>query len=124
MVHTPQRSLLIVDDSRTSRILLRRLIEELRPQWRITEAASGEEALAMVERELADYISLDVNMTGMSGLEVAGRLKLHHPSIRIVICTANIQNYVRQTAEKAGVRFVAKPITPEVAEHMVALFEE
>lgn len=120
---TPDPLLLIVDDSRMSRMLLRRLIEELRPQWRIVEAASGSEALEMIEREPPQFISLDINMPGMSGLEVAGRIRLHHPEIRIVICTANIQDYVRQAAEKAGVHFVAKPITPEVAARMVALFE-
>ncbi len=115
--------LLIVDDSRMSRILLRRLIEEFRPQWRIAEAASGDEALAMIEREPPDFVSLDINMPGMSGLEVAGRIRLHHPESRIVICTANIQDSVRQAAEKTGVHFVAKPITSEVSERMVALFE-
>lgn len=122
-METPDPLLLIVDDSRMSRMLLRRLIEELRPQWRIAEAASGPEALEMIEREPPQFISLDINMPGMSGLEVAGRIRLHHPEIRIVICTANIQDYVRQAAEKAGVHFVAKPITPEVAARMVALFE-
>jgi two-component system, chemotaxis family, chemotaxis protein CheY len=117
-------SLLIVDDSRMSRMMLNRLIADLRPDWRITEAASGNEALEMIERDPPTLVSLDVNMPGMSGLETAGRIRLHNPDIRVVICTANIQDYVRQAAEKAGVHFVSKPITPESVARMVAFFEE
>lgn len=78
----------------------------------------------MIEQEPPALVSMDVNMPGMSGLEAAGRIRLHHPEIRIVLCTANIQDAVRQAAEKVGVRFVAKPITQESIERMVALFEE
>ncbi|SDX39174.1 Response regulator receiver domain-containing protein [Allochromatium warmingii] len=104
-------------------MMLSRLIADLRPDWRITEAASGNEALELIERDPPTLVSLDVNMPGMSGLEAAGRIRLHHPDVRIVICTANIQDYVRQAAEKAGVQFVSKPITPESVAHMVAFFE-
>ena len=121
---THNHSLLIVDDSRMSRMMLNRLVADLRPDWRITEAASGNDALEMIERDPPTLVSLDVNMPGMSGLETAGRIRLRNPDIRIVICTANIQDYVRQAAEKAGVHFVSKPITPESVARMVAFFEE
>jgi CheY-like chemotaxis protein len=117
-------NLLIVDDSKLSRMMISRVIGELRPNWRLSQAASGDEALAMIEKSPIDMVSLDVNMPGMSGLEAAGRIRLNHPEIRIVLCTANIQDAVRQSAEKAGVKFVAKPITPESISRMVDLFEE
>ncbi|MBK5965220.1 response regulator [Thiocystis minor] len=116
--------LLIVDDSKMARLMIGKLIRELRPDWRIAEAANGADALAMIGEEPPAFVSLDINMPGMSGLEVAGRIRLHYPEIRIVICTANIQDAVRKTAEKAGVKFVAKPITPETITEMVGLFEE
>lgn len=116
--------LLIVDDSKMSRMMIGRIVNDLRPAWRIAEAASGAEALAMIEQAPPDLISMDVNMPGMSGLEAAGRIRLHNPEIRIVLCTANIQDAVRQAAEKAGVMFVAKPITAESVARMVTLFED
>ena len=116
--------LLVVDDSKMSRMMISRIIAELRPDWRIAEAGSGEQALQMIEREPPDLVSLDVNMPGVSGLEVAGRIRLHHPEIRIVLCTANIQEAVQQAAERVGVKFVAKPITQASIERMAALFEE
>lgn len=115
--------LLIVDDSKMSRKVIGRLIAEFRPDWRQVEATTGEEALAMVAQEAPTYISMDVNMPGMSGLEAAGRIRMSHPEIRIVLCTANIQDAVRQAAERAGVRFVPKPLTQDSVQQMVSLFE-
>lgn len=41
--------LLIVDDSRTSRTLIRAMLAQVRPDWRTIEASSGDEALELVE---------------------------------------------------------------------------
>lgn len=115
--------LLIVDDSKLSRLMITKIVTELRPNWRISEACSGEEALAMVEREPPDLVSMDVNMPGMGGLQAAGRMRIGHPDIRIVLCTANIQEAMQQAAEKIQAHFVAKPVTPLAVARMVELFE-
>lgn len=115
--------LLIVDDSRTSRMLIRGIVSNLRPGWYCKDAASGDEALAMVEADVPDYITLDVNMPGMSGLEAAGRLRLNYPGIAIALCTANVQDSVRQSAERAGLHFVPKPISEKSIADMIEFFE-
>lgn len=105
--------LLIVDDSRTSRTLIRSMVLQVHPDWRTIEAECGENALTLAAQEQPDYVTMDVNMPGMSGLEAAGRLRMKYPDMRIVLFTANIQEAVRQAAEKAGVHFVSKPVTPK-----------
>lgn len=115
--------LLIVDDSRVARSLLRAQFGDLRPAWRMAEAASGDESLAIVLAASPNYVSMDVNMPGMNGLEAAGRIRLHHPQIRIALCTANIQEGTRASSEKAGIHFAAKPITAKSVADMVAYFE-
>lgn len=105
--------LLIVDDSRTSRTIIRGIVAQLRPHWRIAEAASGDEALALTEALAPDFVSMDANMPGISGLEAAARLRERHPAVRIVLFTANIQEVVRDAVHKAGFHFVAKPVTPQ-----------
>lgn len=77
----------------------------------------------MLAEETPDFITMDVNMTGISGLETAGRIRLKYPDVRIVLCTANVQESVRLAAEKAGVNFVSKPITPQSIGQAIALFE-
>lgn len=115
--------LLIVDDSKMSRLMIAKHIAELRPDWRVIEAVNGEEALATVKREQPDLVSMDVNMPGMNGLQVAGHIRILFPDIRVVLCTANIQEAMRTAAEKLRVHFVAKPITPKAVVKMVELFE-
>jgi len=115
--------LLVVDDSKVSRMMIGAIVKKLRPEWEISEAISGDEALAIIAEAPPTLVSMDVNMPGINGVEAAGRIRAHHPDIRIVLCTANIQDAVKQAAERAGIKFVAKPITPAAIEQMVALFE-
>lgn len=115
--------LLIVDDSRMSRMLLRALVADSRPDWRIIEAASGDEAIRLAEEHRPDFVSMDVNMPGISGLEAAGRIRIRHPEARIALCTANIQESTRDAASRAGVHFVAKPITGNSVADAIGFFE-
>jgi two-component system chemotaxis response regulator CheY len=118
-----QPSLLIVDDSRMSRMLIRTIVTQLRPAWKLIEATSGDESLAVVEQQQPDFVSMDVNMPGMNGMEAAGRIRIRHPDIRIALCTANIQESTQQGAASAGLYFVKKPITEAGIGAMVSWFE-
>lgn len=57
--------LLIVDDSRMSRMLIRAIIADSRPHWRIIEATTGDEAIALANEHLPNFVSMDVNMPGI-----------------------------------------------------------
>lgn len=103
--------LLIVDDSRVSRMMIRARVAALRPDWVLTEAGSGDEALVQVGLAAPDCITMDVNMPGLSGFEAAEKILAVAPQVRIVMLTANIQESSRTRAEALGVRFVQKPIT-------------
>ena len=46
MTASPIKSVLIVDDSRVARILIRNIILSIHPHWIITEAVNGKKALA------------------------------------------------------------------------------
>jgi CheY-like chemotaxis protein len=123
-MNTPVKPLfLVVDDSKTSRLLITRMVIEMRPDWRIVEAASGDEALKLAQAEMPDFVSMDINMPGMSGLEAAGRLRMIDQKVRTVLCTANVQESMRHNAEKLGLHFVAKPITPNTIAEMIEYFE-
>lgn len=47
--------LLVVDDSRTARMLIRGFVADLRPGWQIAEAASGDESLSVVIAQSPDF---------------------------------------------------------------------
>lgn len=116
-------TLLIVDDSRMSRMLIRALISDSQPDWQIIEASSGDEAIALADQHCPDFVSMDVNMPGISGLEAAGRIRLRHPEARIALCTANIQGSTREAASRAGIHFVAKPITAASIADAIGFFK-
>lgn len=115
--------LLIVDDSRMSRMLIRAIIADSRPNWRMIEAANGDDAIKLADENLPDFVSMDVNMPGISGLEAAGRIRIRHPDARIALCTANIQESTRDAASRAGLHFVSKPITAQSVASAIAFFE-
>src|ERR1700727_1526883 len=90
--------ILLIDDSSSTRSLLRTLINcgQTMPR-EISEAASGEEALQKVgsgEINLPDLIIMDINMCGMSGYDLCREFRQRHGTASdvvpyIIIVTAN-----------------------------------
>lgn len=117
-----EKRVLIVDDSAISRMLLRGMIQERRPDWNISEARNADEALSRVEMESPDLVTLDIGMPGMDGLELAARLKEKCPDAKMAVVTANIQDSVRRRIQGLGILFVAvveKPATPAAVDKML-----
>jgi two-component system chemotaxis response regulator CheY len=84
-------TVLIVDDSRLSRLMIRAFIAQAHPDWTIIEASNGQEALEKTATQTVDLITIDLNMPGMDGLTLATQLKHNHPTACITLVTANIQ---------------------------------
>lgn len=119
----PQKKLLIVDDSRVSRLMIRTFTLTHRPEWLISEAVSGDEALLSIEKEKPDYCTMDINMPGISGTDAAEQIIERHPEIRIAIFSANIQESQQCRATTLGAHFVAKPVTDKSVSQAIAYFE-
>ena len=79
--------ILVVDDEPSVRGFLSDLLAE--EGYQVILAANGEEALELAELENPEVILLDINMPGMSGLEVCKRLKAKEVTryIPIIIVT-------------------------------------
>lgn len=105
------KTVLVVDDSRVSRLMARQFILSRKPEWLIEEAATGEEALVKVQTVSPVLILVDVNMPGMGGLAAAEQLRAACPGAHISLVTANVQNATRNRATELGIGFMEKPIT-------------
>lgn len=92
-------------------MLIRTHILAQHPEWTISEATCGEEAIALVDNDLPDYCTMDINMPGISGTDAAERILSKYPSIKIVIFSANIQETHQERARSLGTILVAKPVT-------------
>ena len=123
MTETSPKSVLVVDDSRISRMLIKSLLAARFPQWRVTEASSGDEAVNMAKVQSFDYCTMDINMPGMLGTEAAELLLQIQPSLRVALFSANIQEAQHTRAAQLGVPFVAKPVTEKSVTQALAYFQ-
>ena len=123
MSQTNAKILLIVDDSRVSRMMIRTLVLAQQPQWIIIEAASGNEALEIVDRDTPNYCTMDINMPGLIGTDAAEQILAKYPGIRIAIFSANIQEAQQVRAAALGVHFIAKPVTKKTVAQALDFFE-
>ena len=118
MNHSKQ--VLVVDDSRVSRLMSHQFILSKHADWQVIEAATGEEALEKVKTMTPVLILLDVNMPGMGGVAAAEQLRALCPQTHIVLVTANVQNAIRNRASELGVGFMEKPITETRIHQLIA----
>ncbi|MDH4162721.1 MAG: sigma-54 dependent transcriptional regulator [Nitrospirota bacterium] len=81
-----KESILLIDDDSS----LRRVIEFSLTEagYRVLPAASGEEGIALLEKEPADAVITDITMPGMDGLEVLRRVHAADPGLPVVVMTA------------------------------------
>ena len=117
------KTVLIVDDSRVSRMMARQYIAGLHADWIVEEAGTGEESLIKARHSRPDLILMDVNMPGMGGLAAAEQLRQEFPAVPISLLTANVQSATRERASAMGIGFVEKPITEARIAQLVATLE-
>ncbi|HEV3272551.1 MAG TPA: response regulator [Candidatus Methylacidiphilales bacterium] len=116
--------ILLIDDSSSTRSLLRTLINSGQTvRHEISEAASGEEALQKVgsgEINLPDLIIMDINMGGMSGYELCREFRLRHGTPSdvvpyIIIVTANEGvDVINQALDSGANDYMPKPVNVKI----------
>lgn len=115
-----EKNVLIVDDSRISRMMTKLYILNKFPDWVIVEASTGEESLEKAPTLDEPLILMDVNMPGMGGIAAAEQLRKLCPSSQITLLTANVQDATRNKAQQLGVGFMEKPITEARIHQLIA----
>lgn len=77
--------ILIVDDENTLRYFLKRTLEA--EGYQVSEAADGQAALDLLERETFDLALIDLRMAGVDGLQVMRQFRQQSPETQIIIVT-------------------------------------
>lgn len=105
------RGVLLVDDERPNNEVLRVFLEE---QWRVYEASSGAEALAIAEHTPLDVVVADQRMPGMTGVELLEELRRRRPDVAGILVTAYADMQALELAiNRARVfRYLRKPWEP------------
>jgi two-component system nitrogen regulation response regulator NtrX len=104
--------ILVIDDEAAIRDSLRMILEY--EGYEFLGAASGQDGLAMVERENPDLVFLDIKMPGMDGLEVLQRIKAADETVPVVMISGHATVTTAVDATKLGaLDFIEKPLASE-----------
>lgn len=107
---------LLVDDEPLARQRLARLLAEYEKYQIVAEAGNGQAALDWLRQHKADLVLLDIQMPGLTGLEVAEQLMALLPATSprpaIIFCTA-YDEYALNAFKVEAVDYLLKPIRKE-----------
>src|SRR5882762_3376741 len=108
----PKSRILVIDDEAAIRDSLRMTLEY--EGYEFIGAATGQEGLALAEREAPDLVLLDVKMPGMDGIEVLERLRNMNEALPVVVVSGHgtISTAVEAT-KKGAFDFIEKPFASE-----------
>jgi two-component system chemotaxis response regulator CheY len=115
---------LVVDDSRTIRIIIRRILVEL--GYEVCEAANGIEALKVVEADKAALalVLADWNMPEMNGFDLLKRLRQDPDlaALKVIMVTTETEIEHMASALNAGAdEYVMKPFTSDILKEKLEL---
>ncbi len=103
-------TVLIVDDSKTSRRILGDVLKNMGLEV-VGEAVNGEEGFLKYKELRPDLVTMDITMPVMSGLESLLLIKHEDENARVVMITAAGQKNNLMQAMKAGAEeFLTKPL--------------
>jgi chemosensory pili system protein ChpA (sensor histidine kinase/response regulator) len=93
---------LLVDDNVLGRKLVALRLRQAR--FRVTTASSGEEALAIAERNAVDAVVSDVRMTGMDGFELCAALRADArlADLPVILLSSAVEEGEKQRARALG----------------------
>lgn len=118
---------LIVDDEENARLYLARMIAVTYADMEIQFAGTPSEALFVLEKFRPDVLFLDVEMSGMSGLELLKAIREKRPELPVVIVSGYYEfDYVKKALRLNAVDYLNKPVDPDELEQAIrkALLKE
>lgn len=113
--------LLIVDDHPLFVEGFSAMLQQSRPEWRVTTAASGGEALRVLAEVRPDLVIVDVMLPDRDGFELLDELAARWPGLAALLVSGRDQPIMRQRARASRARGFVPKTTP--AEDFIAQLE-
>lgn len=105
---------LVVDNSKTMRMIVKRGIRQAGYEPEVVEAESGPAALELVAQDRPTLVLCDWNMPEMTGLDVLKELRAKNCDVPFGFITSEGTPEMQTLAMEAGAQFyIVKPFTPE-----------
>ena len=107
-----KQRILVIDDEAAIRESLRMILEY--EEYAFVGASSGQEGLALVQRDRPDLVLLDIKMPGMDGMEVLRKLRALDETLPVVMISGHGTTSTAVDAIKSGaIDFLDKPLSSE-----------
>jgi len=104
--------ILVIDDEAAIRDSLRMILEY--EDYQFVGASSGQEGIALVQRDRPDLVMLDIKMPGMDGLEVLRKLRAFDEALPVVMISGHGTTATAVEAIRSGaIDFLDKPLSSE-----------
>ena len=106
---TRKKTILVVDDEKTTRMNLMHVLSK--EGYVVKTGANGQEALRLIDANPYDLVITDLKMAGGDGLSVLDQVKKKHPRTQVIIITgyATVSTAV-DAMKKGSYHFLAKPL--------------
>ncbi len=112
------KQVLIVDDEAIVRESIRDWLKDA--GYQVLTAESGEEALALIEKQAFGVIIVDLRLPRMTGIDVLKKLKSLKPNIKSIVITAYPTMLTKDEARRLGaIDYLIKPISPDKLEGLI-----
>lgn len=108
----PDASILLVDDNRFNRKVVREFLEPA--LMKVDDVESGSEALEMIDIKEYDLVLMDLRMPGLDGAQTLQRIREEYPDFHtpVIVLTADIMNGVEESLLDLGFAgFLSKPVS-------------
>lgn len=113
-------NILIIDDSLTIRKMLEKILLEL-GQNVIATASSASEGIELYKKHRPDFVTMDVNMPEMNGIEALKIIREDYKDAKILMLTSKGDNILIEQAIKYGAKgYVLKPPSPKKLKDAIA----
>jgi YesN/AraC family two-component response regulator len=119
------RCALVADDENHIRSYVRIILNHLGVE-EVLEAKSGDEVLDLYISSKPDVVFLDINMPGLTGLEVLPKIMEVDPDAVVIMLTGHASRHLVENSAKAGAVHYIRKDTPqqEISKMLKGLFDE
>ncbi|HNR18297.1 MAG TPA: response regulator transcription factor, partial [Chitinophagaceae bacterium] len=111
---------LVVDDHPMVLEGMSAMLKEISVVELMGTAANAAQATETISNQLPDLIITDINMPGMSGIELTAKLKKDYPKIKLIgMSTFNERSYISQMIQSGADGFLVKSASKEEIEEAI-----
>ncbi len=113
-------NIMVVDDSMIMRKKIGNILHDLGHQV-ISSKSTGVEAIEACSKKVPDFVTMDITMPDMDGIEATKILTKKHPDIKIVMVTSHGQeNLVRDAIKNGAKGYLLKPVSQDKLEDIIS----